>query len=321
VTFRAYSADYLPWAQAHKRGWKSDRTIISAVLPVLGDRRLDEITTADVERFRDSLVPRRSRATANRYRDGLSGMFRRAIRLGLLDVNPVKGVPKFREGKGRVLYFTAEEEAAIRDALPIELRRHFAVSIHTGLRYSEQMGLRWRDVDLLADIITVPRSKNGDARQVPINSLVRSVAFDLGSRRQRPDDPEEHVFALRPGDSSKFFPAALERAQAALRDAGKDASRLEGAVWHTCRHTFASRLVMAGVDLRTVQELGGWRPFAMVQRYSHLAPAHLRAAVERLVPAGQAGSGKRRSAHGTTRKLRVGPGARQSDCSRRAVTV
>jgi len=45
---------------------------------------------------------------------------------------------------------------------------------------------------------------------------------------------------------------------------------------------FASRLVMAGMDLLTVQRLGGWRTLAMVQRYSHLAPDHLRAAVERL---------------------------------------
>jgi Phage integrase family len=40
---------------------------------------------------------------------------------------------------------------------------------------------------------------------------------------------------------------------------------------------------MAGVDLRTVQELGGWKTLAMVQRYAHLAPAHLHQAVERLV--------------------------------------
>jgi len=44
---------------------------------------------------------------------------------------------------------------------------------------------------------------------------------------------------------------------------------------------------MAGVDLRTVQELGGWLTLAMVQRYAHLAPAHLHAAVERLVTAGR----------------------------------
>ena len=51
---------------------------------------------------------------------------------------------------------------------------------------------------------------------------------------------------------------------------------------HVLRHTFASRLVMAGVDLRTVQELGGWSSLDLVQRYSHLAPGHLAAAVERI---------------------------------------
>jgi site-specific recombinase XerD len=51
---------------------------------------------------------------------------------------------------------------------------------------------------------------------------------------------------------------------------------------HCNRHTFASRLVMAGVDLLTVQRLGGWRTVGMVTRYAHLAPHHLRAAVERL---------------------------------------
>ena len=58
---------------------------------------------------------------------------------------------------------------------------------------------------------------------------------------------------------------------------------VDGFTWHANRHTFASRLVMAGVDLRTVQELGGWRTLSMVQRYAHLAPGHLQAAIERLV--------------------------------------
>jgi Phage integrase family len=74
-----------------------------------------------------------------------------------------------------------------------------------------------------------------------------------------------------------------------------DSSRLDGYTWHGNRHTFASRLVMAGVDLRTVQELGGWKTLKMVQRYAHLSPAHLRAAVERLVlaePASTSGTAK-----------------------------
>ena len=74
-----------------------------------------------------------------------------------------------------------------------------------------------------------------------------------------------------------------EAAQATLRASGKDAGRLNDYTWHGSRHTFASRLVMAGVDLRAVQELGGWKTLSMVQRNAHLAPERLAAAVERIV--------------------------------------
>jgi site-specific recombinase XerD len=84
-------------------------------------------------------------------------------------------------------------------------------------------------------------------------------------------------------EPDKFFPAAVERARKALEAEGQATGHLESYTWHGNRHTFASRLVMAGVDLRTVQQLGGWQSLAMVQRYAHLAPDHLRAAVERLV--------------------------------------
>jgi integrase len=52
--------------------------------------------------------------------------------------------------------------------------------------------------------------------------------------------------------------------------------------FHDLRHTFASRLAMAGVDLYTVQRAGGWKTQVMVQRYVHLSPDHIRAAMERL---------------------------------------
>jgi site-specific recombinase XerD len=142
------------------------------------------------------------------------------------------------------------------------------VSLHTGLRWSEQLALEWKDADFLTGILSVTRSKNGHSRQVPMNSLVRSTLMDVAAQRGRAD---------------RFFPPAVQQAGEALRKAGRDASRLSGYTWHSNRHTFASRLVMAGVNLRAVQELGGWRTFSMVGRYSHLAPEFLREAVERLV--------------------------------------
>jgi site-specific recombinase XerD len=139
-------------------------------------------------------------------------------------------------------------------------------------------------VDFLTGVITVRRSKNGYSRQVPMNSVVRSVLMDLATERQHPDDSKQCVFRCPYTQPDKFFPKAVDSARKTLLTAGSDASRLDGYTWHCNRHSFASRLVMAGVDLRTVQVLGGWRTLAMVQRYSHLAPAHLREAVERLVP-------------------------------------
>ena len=54
--------------------------------------------------------------------------------------------------------------------------------------------------------------------------------------------------------------------------------------FHDLRHTAASRLVMAGVELYTVKEILGHKTLVMTQRYAHLSPAHQRQAVERLVP-------------------------------------
>jgi site-specific recombinase XerD len=119
-----------------------------------------------------------------------------------------------------------------------------------------------------------------------MNSTVRSVLLDLGGQRQRPNDPEELVFPCRHGQADKFFPKAVEQAKKALGEAGRDVSRLDGFTWHGNRHTFASRLAMAGADVLTIKEVGGLKTLAMVQRYAHIAPNRLHEVVERLVPNG-----------------------------------
>jgi site-specific recombinase XerD len=63
------------------------------------------------------------------------------------------------------------------------------------------------------------------------------------------------------------------------------ACRDAGLSLHSLRHTFASRLVMSGADLRTIQTLGGWRDLSLVQRYGHLSPGHGTRAIERIVGA------------------------------------
>ena len=279
VTFEGYATvDYLPWARQHHRSVATTESQIGRLVAVFGAVKLDEITTAQIESFLDNLGESVAPATVNRYRDRLSGMFKRAIRRRLVTVNPVHGIEKLKEPGGRLVYLTSTDERAVQAALPVHLRPLFTVSVHTGLRWSEQIGLTWGNVDLHAGVLTVPRSKHGETRNVPINSVVRSVLFDLSL------SPSARVFTCRHVQADKFFPSAVKRAREAVKATGGDASRLESYTWHGNRHTFASRLVMAGVDLRTVQELGGWKSLKMVQRYAHLDPTHLHAAVERLAP-------------------------------------
>jgi len=57
---------------------------------------------------------------------------------------------------------------------------------------------------------------------------------------------------------------------------------LEDVTPHTLRHTFATRLIANGVDLRTVQELGGWAQLRMLERYGHVSPSRKAQAVEGL---------------------------------------
>jgi integrase len=97
--------------------------------------------------------------------------------------------------------------------------------------------------------------------------------------------PTNPIFRAAYRTVSREFARAVRAAQAALRAAGQDeeSARLEGVTWHALRHTFAFRLVVAGVDLRTVQELGWWRTISIVQRYARLSPGHLAAAVERIL--------------------------------------
>jgi integrase len=120
-------------------------------------------------------------------------------------------------------------------------------------------------------MISVPRSKNGEPRHVEMTPQVLSIFRGL----PRPLKADGYYFTNHAGQPHyRWFKRILPKR---IAQAG-----LENFRAHDLRHTWASRLVMSGVDLVTLQQLGGWKSITMVQRYAHLSPGHRRAAINRL---------------------------------------
>jgi site-specific recombinase XerD len=237
-------------------------------------RTLRQIIPGDIERY----VARRTTegmapASVNRELTFLRRLFNVAIADGLIDTNPVCAVKFFKENNQRVRFLSDDEETRLQASIGEEHWPLVAVAIHTGLRQSEQFHLRWEHVDFATGILTVPRSKHGEARRLPMNDTVRDM---LRSRPSRLKSPYVSPSATgeTPLDAKNFLHRVF---LPALKGA-----RIEGFRWHDLRHSFASRLVMKGVDLRTVQELMGHKTQAMTLRYSHLSPEHQLDAVQRL---------------------------------------
>jgi site-specific recombinase XerD len=232
-------------------------------------RTLRSIMPLDIEQWATRRIKEAAPSTVNHELSFLRRVFNVALANDLVERNPTKRVKFYKEPSGRVRWLTDEEEEQLRQEMGEEHWPLVGFAIATGLRQSEQLGLRWRDVDLKNRVLTIPRSKHGGVRHVPLNDTALSILRAL-PRRLR----SEYVFTTTRG--TRLNPAnILHRIFApALEGAGIADFR-----WHDLRHTFASRLVMRGVDLRTVQELLGHKSLAMTLRYSHLAPDHLQAAI------------------------------------------
>ena len=140
------------------------------------------------------------------------------------------------------------------------------------MRAGEQYGLRRSGVDLEHGILTVC-GKTGE-RRIHLNSVARSAIEKLLARAAG----EFVCGAKRDGqrDNRSWF-------EKCVRAAGMVANGKRTLRWHDLRHDFASKLVMRGVDLRSVAELLGHKSISMTMRYSHLSPDHQKGNVEKLV--------------------------------------
>jgi integrase len=264
---------YLPHVKMHKRSWKMDKEMIDRrIMPMWSQAKLTEITREDVEDFQASMAGEGLKpGSVNRYMALVKYIFNLAERWEVINKSPARGISRLADNNRKERYLTKEETARLLAVLKDWPNRTMADLITflmlTGARKSEATHALWENINLQTGVWTVPLSKSGKPRYIPLSK----AAIDLLERRRV--NGGRYVFPS-PGTGKPlvhtYFGWNKIRRQAGIPDV-----RL-----HDIRHHYASLLVNHGRSLYEVQKLLGHADISTTQRYAHLSQDTLKDATE-----------------------------------------
>lgn len=252
----------------------------------LGDRDAETLTAQEIETWLAKFCT--TPATFNRYKAFLSLAFKLGIRAKKVTHNPARGehIPIRKEPRGRLRFLAREEYDTLREVIARRFPEHlaeFIVSVHTGMRLSEQYTVEIGQLDRARRAIDLDRTKNGDARTVHLNTdALAAIESVIPSKAKRSDRifPRQDRLPMYPDrkqeryDNRSWFEAAVEEAG------------IPRITWHGLRHTFCSWLAMAGATTREIMEAAGHKTMSQAARYSHLSPQHTQSVVDRIAGTG-----------------------------------
>ena len=277
ISFDKFKEEYLKYSKGNKkpRSFIRDECSLKHLSRFFGSKTLSEISPFMVEKYK--LTRKEEGAgpvTINHELGCLRNMFNMAIKWKKAQVNPVREVKFFKEPKGKDRILSEEEETNLLEVVRATTKSQhlepiIITALHTGMRKGEILNLKWSNVDFKTGHILVVETKNGEIRRIPMNKKLTETL--QGAKKL---SKSEYVFSEngKPyGDVKTGWWSALKKA------------KIEGFRFHDLRHTFGSRLGMAGADIKTIAELMGHRDLQMTMRYSHPTPEHKRKAVEMLV--------------------------------------
>ncbi|WP_353740408.1 tyrosine-type recombinase/integrase [Desulfolithobacter dissulfuricans] len=258
-----------------------ETVIFKHLLEFFSGTLLSEIKGPQVASYRDARLRKVKPGTVCREMDVLSHLFTVArLEWGVNCGQPAQDVRRPKRPEGRLRLLDRIEIRMLLDCCceskNTALAPYVRLQLHTGMRPSEGAGLTWGQVDLTARMIDLPRTKT-TRRRVP---LTREAAHMLEEMRPPNWRSDQYVFLPDSvGESVRrrpnlFFRRSFENAVAA--------AEIKDFTMHDLRHTAASYLLMAGVDLRTLAEILGHRTMEMVRRYTHLLDDHKLEAVDRI---------------------------------------
>jgi len=266
-----------PYKPSTLRGYR--RALIERVLPMLGSRRLNSVTTLDLQTLVDDwLAEGQAASTIRNSLKPLQAIYRRARSREGVPVNPTHDLELPMPDSGEIEIVSPEAAARLIEALPREDRPAWATALYAGLRYGELRALRWGAVDLDRRTIRVreswdplegsiaPKTRTSQ-RRTPIPGVLRGL---LADKRKRGGGLADDRLVFADVRGGPFHAASLyRRADRAWAKAGlTDRLRL-----HQARHTYASFMIAAGVNAKALSAFMGHSSIKVTfDLYGHLMP-------------------------------------------------
>lgn len=269
VPFPGYVEDAKKWFRTHLRpsGLSARMSMLNRAKEYFAKRDVLDIRTRDIEAFLKHLRVERGYAVSTQHHVHriMSALFRRAIADDVARENPCRGVELPKIDEESMPYYEPDELRRIYASMPPDNWPAVVLMGEAGLRRNEAVYLRWKEVarDFSKVRISGDRSNGHRFREMPLTDLaaeaLRKMRAKLGDVEPRPND---RVFTFSASDLNARFRIAADKAG------------FDDVTPHTLRHSFASGLVRAGVDLPTVMRLMGHRDIKTTMKYANHAPTN-----------------------------------------------
>jgi len=304
-TFGELRDNYLIWAE-RQRAFEAKKNVINLLFREFGNIPLRHFNTRLLDGYQSRCISDgKAPATVNRRLATIKHMFTKAVEWEMVEEEVLKKVRRVKllaENNRRLRYLSKVECQALADACASHLRPIVVTALNTGMRKEEILSLEWeKNIDLKHGFILLERTKNGDRREIPMNNTLRETLQGLVRHIRSPyvftDHKGRRFLNVRRSFITALKEIVLDKCPECHHETRKGETEKPGQCtecgtqmerrkgirdfrFHDLRHTFASHLVMSGVDITTVKELLGHKTLAMTLRYAHLAPAHKTRAVE-----------------------------------------
>ncbi len=283
ILFETFSTIYLEAAKMNKKPKSATRNDVSINMlkPFFGSKLLKEIHPLMAEQYKKARKEAgKSPGTINRDITTLKNMLKKATEWGYLRSNPLAGVKTFKEDNDRMWALSATEEAKLIMACaksPQRGKKRYLqdlvlFALNSGMRLAEIFSLEKSNVHLDERFIQITDTKNHDPRKVPINDTLKRIL------EKRMKEESQYVFCTSKGKQltvlTNAFWFAAKQAGLTRHETIRGKLKTVRFRFHDLRHTFGSRLGMAGVDLKTIMEIMGHKTAKVALRYQHPAPDH-----------------------------------------------